>query len=459
MPSAQPRTSNPGPGDFPQGFLWGAATSSFQIEGAWQADGKGESNWDRFCHTPGNVFEGHTGDVACDHYNRWKEDLDLMASLGLKAYRFSVSWPRIQPTGRGKALEKGLDFYDRLVDGCLERGIEPCLTIFHWDLPQALEDHDGWLNRDTAKAMGDLAEILAQRIGKRVRKWMPINEGPCIVDNGYQRGVFAPGRKESDKLVRQGKHTVLLAHAHASRALRDILGRDAIEVGFVHNPWPTLPATTDPEDIELARATFVRDAAWWLDPLWKGAYPAEEWARHGADVPEVLPGEMELIGDKPDFLGLNLYFAQRISASQNDRQPWRREEALKTDFGWHVEPDILYWVPKFCQDEWNPGSQYVTENGCAWEIGGLDDRHRLAYYREHLRSLARACEDGVPVKGYFAWSLMDNFEWASGYSKRFGMVHVDFQTQVRTPKASAKWYADAIRENRVVDAAMEIQFP
>jgi beta-glucosidase len=459
MPFAQTRTSNPGPGRFPNGFLWGAATSSFQIEGAGDADGKGESNWDKFCHTPGKIFEGHTGDTACDHYNRWRDDLDLMREMGLKAYRFSVSWPRIQPTGRGKGLEKGLDFYDRLVDGCLERGIEPCLTLFHWDLPQALEDKDGWLNRDTGKAMGDYAEILAMRIGTRVRKWMPINEGPCIVDNGYQRGAFAPGRKEPERLVRQGRHTVLLAHAYASKALRDILGRDKIEVGFVHNPWPTLPATSDPDDVALARATFVRNAAWWLDPLWKGSYPTEEWNRLGDDVPEVLEGEMRLIGDAPDFLGLNLYFADRVSATNDDGKPWRRDEAMKTDFDWHVEPDILYWIPKFCQDEWKPGSQFVTENGCAWEKGGLDDQHRVAYFREHLRSLARACEDGVPMRGYFAWSLLDNFEWNSGYSKRFGLVHVDFETQVRTPKASAKWYGRAIRENGVFDAGLGIQFP
>ena len=333
------------------------------------------------------------------------------------------------------------------------------MTIFHWDLPQALEDKDGWLNRDTGKAMGDLAEILADRIGTRVKKWMPINEGPCIVDNAYQRGHFAPGRKEGEQLVRQGRHTVLLAHAYASRALRDVLGRDRIEVGFVHNPWPTLPATTDENDIELARATFVKNNSWWLDPLWKGSYPAEEWNRLGDDVPVVLSGEMELIGDKPDFLGLNLYFAERISATQNESKPWRREEALKTDFGWHVEPDILYWVPKFCQAEWNPASQYMTENGCAWEIGGLDDEHRVAYYREHLRSLSRAVEDGVRMKGYFAWSLLDNFEWNSGYSKRFGLVHVDFETQKRTPKESAKWYANVIANRGITDAGEGIRIP
>jgi len=459
MPTAQSRTSHPRTDSFPDGFLWGTATSSFQIEGAWNEDGKGESNWDRFCHTPGKIFEGQTADVACDHYHRWREDLDRIATMGLRAYRFSISWPRIQPTGRGTALEQGLDFYERIVDGCLERGIEPCATIFHWDLPQALEDRGGWANRDTAKAMGDLAEILARRIGDRVRRWMPINEGPCIADNAYGKGSFAPGVMGSVQLVRQCRHTVLLAHAHASRALRDVLGRDRISVGFVHNPWPTLPATDDPRDIAAARAVFLRNAAWWLDPLWKGRYPAEEWRNLGTDVPEVLPGELELMGDKPDFLGLNLYFADRVSPNQEEGRPWKRSESALTDFGWTVEPDILYWIPLWCQEEWNPGSTMVTENGCAWEKGGLDDSWRVAYFREHLRSLAQGIRDGARVTGYFAWSLLDNFEWTSGYSKRFGLVHVDFETQERTPKASASWYARVARENRIFDVGAGPEIP
>jgi beta-glucosidase len=459
MPNAQSRTAPLRTTAFPGGFVWGSATSSFQIEGAWNEDGKGESNWDRFCHTPGRIQDGDTGDVACDHYHRWAEDLDLLKEMGLGAYRFSISWPRIQPTGRGPALEKGLSFYDRLVDGCLERGIEPCVTLFHWDLPQALEDKGGWRERDTGKAMGDLAEILGRKLGDRVRRWMPINEGPCIADNAYGRGSFAPGLKESVQVVRQCRHTVLLAHAHASRALRDTLGRGKVEVGFVHNPWPTLPATDDPADVALARGTFLRNAAWWLDPLWKGRYPEAEWADLGADVPVVLPGELELMGDKPDFLGLNLYFAERISASQNDGKSWKRPEAALTDFGWTVEPDILYWVPRWCQEEWNPAYQMITENGCAWETGGLDDSWRTAFYREHLRSLAQAAADGVRMKGYFAWSLLDNFEWTSGYSKRFGLVHVDFATQKRTPKASSRWYGNLARTNRIADVGAGPEIP
>jgi len=457
MPYADPRTVPIRTESFPEGFLWGAATSSYQIEGAWNQDGKGESIWDKFCRVPGAISEGHTGETACDHYHRWEGDLDLMADMGLKAYRFSVSWPRILPNGTGSVNSKGLDFYERLVDGCLSRGIEPCATIFHWDLPQGLEDKGGWRNRDTAKAMGGLAEQLALRFGDRVKSWMTINEGPIITDHGYRSGLFAPGAKESEQVVRQCRHTVLLSHGYACQALRGVLGREKIEVGFVHNPWPFLPATGSAEDVALAKSRFIQKAAWWLDPLYFGKYPEQEWAELGPDVPEVQPGEMELIGDRPDFLGLNLYFGER--ASVLEEKGWRREEALKTDFGWVVEPDTLYYSTKFVHEHWNPGKMFITENGCAWELGGLDDQHRIAYYREHLLGLAQACAEGVPVKGYFAWSLLDNFEWSSGYTKRFGLIHVDFDTQVRTPKASAGWYARTVAENRIWDRGQGIQIP
>jgi len=437
--------------DFPPGFLWGAATSAFQIEGGWDADGKGESIWDRFCHTPGKILGGDTGDVACDHYHRWNEDLDLLADLGMKAYRFSIAWSRVLPRGTGGVNETGLDFYERLVDGLLDRGIEPCPTLYHWDLPQALEDRGGWLARDTAKAMGEFAEVVARRLGSRVRRWMTINEGVNAADRGYGTGKFAPGLKLPRKDVLQARHHVMLAHGHGARALRDVLGRGNIEVGFVHDPWPTIPATNDPADVALAREAFRRTAAWWHDPVWLGNYPADEWESFGHDVPEVLAGEMALIGDRPDFMGLNLYSAQRISATENEGRPWLRPEALRTDFGWLVEPDIAYWIPRFCAEIWNPPAIHITENGCAWDVGGLEDVWRTAYHREILSSLAQACAQGAPVKGYFAWSFLDNFEWADGFSKRFGLVHVDFATRKRTVKASGRWYARVARENRVWD--------
>lgn len=449
---ADPRTVDLATGDFPVGFQWGAATSAFQIEGAWNEDGKGESIWDRFCHTPDKIHGGHTGDIACDHYHRWSEDVDLMSSMGLKAYRFSISWPRVLPQGTGTVNEKGLDFYERLVDGLLERGIEPCPTLYHWDLPQALEDRwGGWRSRDTAKAMGEFAQAVAKRLGNRVKKWMTINEGANAADRGYGLGKFAPGLQLPRKDVLGTRHNVMLAHGHASRALRDLLGRENVEIGFVHDPWPTLPATRSIEDVELARKCFRRTAGWWHDPVWLGRYPQEEWNEFGSDVPDVLAGDMELIGDRPDFMGLNLYSAQRVSATRNGGKPWMRQEAMRTDFGWYVEPDIGYWIPMFCKEMWNPPAIHVTENGCAWDVGGLDDVWRTAYHREFLASLAQACAQGAPVKGYFAWSLMDNFEWAEGFSKRFGLVHVDFESQERTIKASGKWYSRVARENRIFD--------
>jgi beta-glucosidase len=449
---ADPRTIEMRTAAFPEGFQWGAATSAFQIEGAWEQDGKGESIWDRFCHTPGKILGSDTGDLACDHYNRWRDDVDLMRNMNLQSYRFSISWPRVIPNGTGSVNAKGLDFYERLVDGLLERGIEPCPTLYHWDLPQALEDRwGGWLSRDTAQAMGDFATAVAQRLGTRVKKWMTINEGVNAADRAYGMGKFAPGYTLPRKDVLNARHNVLLAHGHASLALRDTLGRDNIQVGFVHDPFPTLPATNTPADIELAKKNFRKTAGWWHDPVWLGRYPEQEWTEFGSDVPIVLEGDMGLIGDRPDFMGLNLYSANRVSATQNDAKPWMRPESMRTDFGWFVEPDIGYWIPLFCQEFWNPPSIYVTENGCAWDVGGLDDAWRTTYHREFLTSLAQACDHGAPVKGYFAWSLMDNFEWADGFSKRFGLVHVDFETRQRTLKSSGKWYSQVAKENRIFD--------
>lgn len=454
MIPCEPRTAPPTTRAFPAGFLWGAATSAFQIEGADSADGKGDSIWDVFCRKPGAIEGGDTAARACDHHRLWASDLDLARDLGFSAYRFSTAWTRVQPTGRGRPLAAGLDFYERLVDGCLERGLEPCLTIFHWDLPQALEEAGGWRSRDTAKHMGDLAEHLALRLGHRVRRWMTINEGPCIADNGYRTGFFAPGAREPEQVVRQCRHNVLLAHGHASRALRDVLGREAVDVGFVHNPYPHIPARAVPEDVEAAREAFRKATAWWLDPLWRGSYPPDELEALGPDAPVVLPGEMDLLADAPDSLGLNLYYALRVAAGE--ASPWKREEAARTDFDWTVEPDIAYWIPRWCHEIWSPKAIQITENGCAWEAGGLDDQSRLAYFRDHLLALARACSEGVPVDAYFAWSLLDNFEWASGFSKRFGLVHVDFATQERTPKASAKWFTRVCRENRVPEGGISL---
>lgn len=434
------------PASFPAGFKWGCATSAYQIEGAWDADGKGESNWDRFCQIPGAIKDGSSGREACDHVRRLEGDLGLMERLGLGAYRFSVSWPRVLPAGKGRPNEAGLAFYDRLVDGLLERGIEPWLTLFHWDLPQTLESAGGFLERDLAMRFADYSALLSRRFSDRVTRWATINEGPCISENGYRWGVFAPGHKGSEKEVRNARHHVLLCHGRGMEAVR-AEARQPVKVGFVHNPRNLIPHTLSEADVALSKELFLEKNGWWLDPIFKGAYPAQEWESLGADAPDVLPGDLEAISAPLDFLGLNAYFGDQVSAEREDGTPWKRESALLTDFDWAVEPEILYWSLRFLHEGYGVKELAVTENGCAWEIDGLEDKHRLAYLRDHLKGVSLAASQGIPVTGYFAWSLMDNFEWASGYTLRFGLLHVDYATQERTFKASADWYARTCREN------------
>lgn len=444
------------PRTLPEGFLWGCATSSYQIEGAASLDGKGESNWDAFTRIPGVIKDGSSGLVACDHYHRWREDLDLMKELGLGAYRFSVSWPRVQPDGKGRPNEAGLAFYDRLIDGLLERGIEPWLTMFHWDLPQALEAAGGFRERDLAMRFGDYAALLARRFSDRVGRWMTINEGPCISENGYRWGVFAPGAKEPEKVVRNVRHHVLLCHGKGVEALRAEAVRPVL-AGFVHNPHNLIPLTLEAEDVAMARSVFRERNGWWLDPLLCGSYPQKEWEALGADVPDVHPGDLQTIAQPLDFLGLNAYFGEYVGRERP--VPFRRDTAAVTDFDWKVEPEVLYWSLRFLHEEYGIKDLAVTENGCAWETGGLEDAHRTAFLRDHLRGVALAASEGIPVSGYFAWSLMDNFEWASGYTLRFGIVHVDYETQARTLKDSAKWYSKVCRENRIEDDRFGLRLP
>ncbi|MEN9353085.1 MAG: hypothetical protein RL318_410 [Fibrobacterota bacterium] len=456
MNSVADRLLSKAPSTLPKGFLWGCATSAYQIEGAWNEDGKGESNWDRFCQLPGVIKDGSSGRVACDHYHRFEGDLDLMKEMGLGAYRFSISWPRVLPEGKGQANEAGLAFYDRLIDGMLERGIEPWVTLFHWDLPQSLEAIGGFKERDLAMRFGDYAALLARRFSDRVTRWMTINEGPCISENGYRWGVFAPGAKESEKGVRNVRHHVLLCHGRGVEGLR-AEARQPIKVGFVHNPWNGIPQTLEPEDVELTRKMFQEKNGWWLDPLLRGKYPEKEWEGLGQDVPDVHPGDLSVISQPLDFLGLNAYFGEYVGRGLE--KPIRRESSAVTDFAWNVEPEILYWSLKFLHEDYGVKDLAVTENGCAWEKGELEDAHRTAYLRDHLKGVALAVKEGIPVSGYFAWSLMDNFEWSSGYDLRFGLLHVDYATQVRTFKASAKWYAQVCHENRIVDDPFGIVLP
>ncbi len=433
---------------FPADFLWGAATSAYQIEGGWDTDGKGESIWDRFSHTPGNIRGGDTGDVAADHYHCWAEDIALMRQVGLQAYRFSISWPRVLPTGRGGVNVPGLDFYDRLVDGLLQAGIEPFVTLYHWDLPQALQDLGGWGNRDVCGWFADYAAVMVRRLGDRVRYWTTHNEPLVTATHGHLTGEHAPGLRDRQLSYRVAHH-VLVSHGLAAQAVRAI--RPAAEVGIVLNAWPTDTAPDSPHDQALAESRWQTDERWYLDPLFRACYPPEVWEALGADAPDVRPGDMALVAQRLDYLGINYY-------SRNVLKGGRIVDAVPgseyTTMGWEVYAPALRRLLKRIHDEYPPVPLYITENGGAYadEVspdGQVHDERRIAYLRDHLAQLCLAIEDGVDVRGYFAWSLFDNFEWAHGYSQRFGLIYIDFATQARILKDSAKWYAQTIAANAV----------
>jgi beta-glucosidase len=439
---------------FPQGFLWGAATSAYQIEGAWDEDEKGESIWDRFVRIPGRIEWGENGDVACDHYHRYREDVALMKSLGLKAYRFSISWPRIFPKGKGPLNAKGLDFYDRLVDELLAAGISPFATLYHWDLPQALQDEGGWALRDTAYRFADYAAAVAKRLGDRVTSWITHNEPWVAAWVGYGWGRHAPGLANPQVAI-QVAHHLLLSHGLAGEVLRDWVGQSA-KIGIALNLSPIYPASDSPEDQEAAHQADGFLNRWFLDPLFCGSYPADMLEHSGPLAPRVEPGDMAMIGRRLDFLGVNYYTRQVVRhAPLNpplDMDYVQVPDAERTELGWEVFPQGLYdLLVRLCRDYKIPAI-IVTENGAAFpdEIssdGKVHDPKRIAYLREHLRQCHRAVEAGVALRGYFVWSLLDNFEWTHGYTKRFGLVYVDFATQRRIPKASAHWYTQVIAAN------------
>lgn len=442
--------------EFPQGFLWGAATASYQIEGAWNEDGKGESIWDRFSHTPGKVVDGDTGDIACDHYHRWMDDIRLMREIGLKAYRFSTSWPRVLPVGRGKVNPLGLDFYDRLVDGLLAAGIQPFITLYHWDLPQALQELGGWGNRDVAYWFADYAALVGRRLGDRVKHWITHNEPWVVAVLGHWNGYHAPGLADP-RLAIQVAHHLLLSHGEAVRALRDAGGANA-NVGITLNLSPVHPATKSEADQAAARRQDSFLNRWFLDPLFKGAYPPDLLDLYGEFAPQVKPGDMARIQASIDFLGVNYY--TRSIVKDDPSAPLLRtasvqiEGAEYTEMGWEVYPPGLWELLTRLQRDYNPPALYVTENGCAFrdevnEQGQVDDERREAYLREHFIQAHRAIQDGVKLHGYFVWSLMDNFEWAWGYTKRFGLAYVDYPTQRRILKRSGRWYSAVIAQNAV----------
>ncbi len=438
---------------FPADFAWGAATSAYQIEGAVDAGGRGPSIWDTYSHTPGRTEDGGTGDVACDHYHRLAQDLDLMRSLGLGAYRFSVAWPRVQPTGSGPANPAGLDFYDRLVDGLLERGIDPWLTLFHWDLPQPLEDAGGWPDREVVGRFADYTAILADRFGDRVRNWLTLNEPWCIAMLGYGIGRHAPGRQDWPAALRAAHHTHL-----AHRAAVDVI-RAAVpgaRIGIPLNLHHVEPASETDADRAAARLHDGTANRWFLDPVLGRGYPRDVVEMYG----RILDGVdvTELDGGTPaiDVLGINYYTRHVVGAPRDGEVVDGPEPTVMvagglpvTEMGWEIHADGLRLLLERIQREYAPPPLAITENGAAFvdvvgPDGSVDDERRVAYYRDHIAATADALDAGVPVEAYFAWSLLDNFEWGFGYTKRFGIVHVDYETQRRTLKASGAWYRDLV---------------
>lgn len=442
---------------FPKDFTWGAATSSYQIEGHAAGEGRGASVWDEFCATPGRVHGGHTGDVACDHYSRYAADVQLMRTLGLGAYRFSVAWSRVLPTGRGRVNAAGLAFYDRLVDALLEAHIEPWLTLFHWDYPLALYREGGWLHPDSPRWFEDYTRVVVDQLSDRVRHWITLNEPQCFIGLGHQTGILAPGDKlPLDRTLLAAHHT-LLAHGLAVQTIRSQAKLSPV-IGWAPTGDVPTPASETGEDIAAARETFwnvapenVWNMAWWLDPVLKGRYPEQGLNAYGSAVPAFTDAEMCTMHQPIDFIGLNIYrgYTCRRSAGGSPEIVAFAPGCAETHIHWAVHPAALRWGPIFTYERYRLPI-VITENGLAshdWVSvdGKVHDPQRSDFLARYLVELRRAMEDGVPVRGYFAWSLLDNFEWAEGYRYRFGLVHVDFATQRRTPKDSAWWYRECIR--------------
>ena len=441
---------------FPDAFLWGAATSAYQIEGAADADGRGSSIWDRFCEKPGNVRNGESGALACDFYHRYRDDIALARELGINAFRLSISWPRVMPEGHGGVNQAGLDFYDRVVDELLANDIEPVVTLYHWDLPAALEDAGGWPERATAEAFGAYAEAVGARLGDRVRHWITLNEPWVIAWLGYGYGIHAPGRTSAADAIAAAHH-VLLAHGLATEVLR----RDSpgSRVGVSIDLEAAQSASEAPEDVEAARAFDGHRNRWFLDPVFRGSYPADVLERLAPNGPPVRDGDMARISAPIDFLGVN-YYQRRVVAGANG-SGWQfvhQDDSRHTDIGWEVSPDGLFELMVRLRDEYAPPAILITENGAAFtDVRGHDaavrDPERADYIAAHVDALERAIDAGVPVAGYFVWTLMDNFEWALGYGTRFGLVYVDFATLERVPKSSFHWYRDFLSRVRNGHAA------
>ena len=446
---------------FPAGFTWGAAAAAYQIEGGTAVGGRGACIWDMFCRTDNAVHARHTGETACDHYHRWRDDVQLMKEMGLQAYRLSFSWPRVMPHGTGDVNEEGLRFYDRLIDGLLEAGITPFVTLFHWDYPYELFCRGGWLNSESPEWFARYTEVIAKRFGDRVRHWMTLNEPQCFLGLGHRDGTQAPGLKLGWAEVLRAMHHTLLAHGRSVQVLREHCERKPI-IGFAPVGSVSYPVTDTPADIAAARQRMMSASGktlWnntlFADPVCLGEYPEDAQRLWGEDFPKFTNQDLRTIQQPIDFYGVNIYQGRPVMAGEGGRPVEVERPAGHpiNAYQWPIDPPVLRWGPRFLYERYKL-PVYITENGMSgldWVAldGSVHDPQRIDYTRRHLRELALAIKDGVDVRGYFHWSLLDNFEWADGYRQRFGLVHVDYDTLKRTPKDSARWYAATIRNNGV----------
>ena len=446
---------------FAKDFVWGAATSSYQIEGTGRDFGKGQNIWDVFTKEPGRVYEGHTGDIACDHYHRFREDVAYMKELGLKGYRFSIDWSRVLPEGTGKVNEKGIDFYNALIDELLEQGIEPYITLYHWELPYEIYKRGGWMNPEIVEWFGQYARLVAERFSDRVKYFFTLNEPQCFVGLGFLQGCHAPGVKAPLRDTFEMAHNALKAHGRAVQMLR-AYGKQNVQIGYAPTSGMCYPEKETPKDIEAARkalftlpddlSNWTWNVSWWSDPVILGKYPEEGMKKYEKYLPVITDEDMKLISQPIDFYGQNIYNGRCIRMGTDGRPEEVRRPAgfPKTATNWPVTPEALYWGPKFLYERYRKPI-YITENGMAChdtvsQDGKVHDPNRIDFLARYLKNLKRAAEE-IDIRGYFQWSLMDNFEWDKGYAERFGIIYVDFETQERIWKDSAYWYRDLIRRN------------
>jgi beta-glucosidase len=455
LPKSAFGQTHPGRLGFPGGFVWGCSTAAYQIEGAVKEDGRGPSIWDTFGHTPGKTFHGDTGDTADDSYHRYKEDVRLLSNLGVSSYHFSISWSRIFPNGTGQPNPKGLDYYQRVIDELLAHNIAPCIDLFVWDLPQALPG--GWQSRDTAKAFAEYAAYVTKRISDRVHQFFTVNECVSFADSGYRDGLQAPGLKLPAAEVNQVRHHALLAHGLGVQAIRAHTP-SGTQVGYVDSSFYGVPVIESPEHIEAARRATREENAPFLTAVMEGKYLDSYLEGEGPNAPKVEPGDLKAIASPVDMVGLNVYAPSYVRADGSPRG--YSIEELQSSFprmasSWaYLAPEVIYWAVRHVSDLWKPQTIYIIENGCACDdvvtaAGRVEDTDRVMFLRNYLTHLQRATVEGYPVKGYFIWSLLDNFEWEDGYSKRFGIHFVDYTTQKRIPKLSAEWYREVIARNAV----------